>query len=132
MDNSNTNQQSQPTLNPEDFQKQDQQYEQGQYNQQYQYNNSYNQQPTYPLEYDLEEPVSFGDWMLTLLLMAVPVINIIMAFIWAFGSGTKKSKSNYFKAYLAWTLITIIVTIVLIIVSLNSISAVINGVEPYL
>ncbi len=35
-----------------------------------------------------------------MLVMAVPCVNIVMMFVWAFGSGTKKSKANYFRATL--------------------------------
>jgi hypothetical protein len=62
---------------------------------------------------DLEEPVSIGEWMISILLMLIPCVNIIMIFVWAFGSGTKKSKSNYFKAALIWALIIIAVSVVL-------------------
>jgi hypothetical protein len=63
----------------------------------------------------VEEPVSFGDWMLTILLMFIPCVNIIMMFVWAFGSSTKKSKSNFFKAALVWYLIVIVLTIVAVV-----------------
>ncbi len=92
------------------------------YNQYYQPNpqaqQSYNQpypQQAYQANTDLEEPVSFGDWMLSILLMTIPCVNIIMMFVWAFGSGTKKSKSNYFKAVLVWTLIWVVLWFVLMI-----------------
>ena len=92
------------------------------YNQYYQpyqqsqqsYSQSYQQQP-YQSDTELEEPVSFGDWMLSMLLMMIPCVNIIMMFEWAFGSGTKKSKSNYFKAVLVWTLIWTVLWIVIMI-----------------
>jgi heme/copper-type cytochrome/quinol oxidase subunit 2 len=61
----------------------------------------------------LEEPVSLGEWMLTMLVMCIPLVNIIMTFVWAFSSSAKKSKSNYFKASLIWALIGIAVTIVM-------------------
>ena len=32
--------------------------------------------------------------------MMIPCVNIIMMFVWAFSSTEKKSKSNFFKAYL--------------------------------
>lgn len=68
------------------------------------YNNGY--QSTYqPMQGDLEEPVSLGEWMITLLLMLVPCVGIIMPFVWAFSSSTKKSKSNYFKAFLIFVAI---------------------------
>lgn len=90
-----------------------------QYNQPYQqpqqpYQQSYQQQP-YQMDSDLEEPVSFGDWMLSILLTTIPCVNIVMIFVWAFSSGTKKSKSNYFKAVLVWTLIWTVLMIVMMI-----------------
>lgn len=87
-------------------------YNQG-YNQSYQqqYNQPYQQ--VYQPESELEEPVTFGDWMVTMLLMCVPCVNIIMMFVWAFGGGTKKSKSNYFKAIFVWILISIALAVIL-------------------
>ena len=79
--------------------------EQGQYQQ---------QQPYQSGNSELEEPVSFADWMVTTLILCIPCLNIIMMFVWAFGSGTKKSKSNYFKAMLVWGLISIVLMIVFV------------------
>ena len=62
---------------------------------------------------ELEEPVTFADWMGTMLIMFIPCVNIIMMFVWAFGSTTKKSKANYFKATLVWTLIAFVLAIVM-------------------
>ncbi|MDE7323202.1 MAG: hypothetical protein K2N73_10890 [Lachnospiraceae bacterium] len=79
------------------------------YQQQYQ-----QQQPYQSADTELEEPVSFADWMVTTLILCIPCLNIIMMFVWAFGSGTKKSKSNYFKAMLVWALISIVLMIVFV------------------
>ena len=68
---------------------------------------------------ELEKPVTVGDWMLTYLIMLIPIVGFIMMFVWAFGGGTPKSKSNYFKAMLIWTGIIIglyILAIILIFV----------------
>ena len=51
---------------------------------------------------------------MTTLILCIPCLNIIMMFVWAFSSGTKKSKSNYFKAMLVWALISIVLMIVFI------------------
>jgi uncharacterized integral membrane protein len=51
--------------------------------------------------------------MVTMLIMFIPCVNIIMMFVWAFGSTTKKSKANYFKATLVWTLIAFVLAIVM-------------------
>lgn len=49
-------------------------------------------------------PVSVGDWMLTYILLSIPLINIIMLFVWAFGS-SPESKANWAKATLLWMVI---------------------------
>lgn len=85
------------------------------------------QQNVYQPENDLEEPVSFGDWMVTTLIMCIPCVGLIMMFVWAFGSGTKKSKSNYFKAMLVWALISIVLSIVMLVVFGASFAALANS-----
>lgn len=97
---------------------QQQPYQQQTYQQPYQ---NFQQQPyqqnVYQPENDLEEPVSFGDWMVTLLIILfVPCVNLIMLCVWAFGSNTKKSKANFAKAALVWTLIYVVVCIVMVVV----------------
>ena len=80
----------------------------------YQYNpNNNGYQSTYqPMQGDLEEPVSLGEWMITILLMAIPCVQIIMPFVWAFSSSTKKSKSNFFKASLIFAAIYLVLFII--------------------
>ena len=48
----------------------------------------------------LEEPVSMGEWLVCMLLMMIPCVNLVLVFVWAFSKTEKKSKSNYFKAQL--------------------------------
>ena len=56
-------------------------------------------------------PVSVGDWFVTMLIMIIPLVNLIMLFIWAFGSGTNESKANWAKASLIWMLVGIVIAI---------------------
>ncbi|MFP4242385.1 MAG: hypothetical protein ACLFQB_11165 [Chitinispirillaceae bacterium] len=44
------------------------------------------------------EVVSVKEWIVTILLLCIPVLNIILMFVWAFSNDVKRSKSNYFKA----------------------------------
>ncbi|RMG16182.1 MAG: hypothetical protein D6730_25455 [Bacteroidetes bacterium] len=46
--------------------------------------------------------VSMGDWMVTLLLMAIPVVGIIMLFVYAFGGNTNPNKASWAKATLIY------------------------------
>lgn len=61
----------------------------------------YNNIPPYGNDQlELEEPVKVSEWVVSMVLMMIPCVNIIMMFVWAFSSTEKKSKSNFFKAYL--------------------------------
>lgn len=68
-----------------------------------------------PVGQELEEPVSVGEWMISMLLLMIPCVNIVLMFVWAFSDSEKKSKSNYFKASLIWTGIGIGIWIVMIL-----------------
>ena len=46
------------------------------------------------------EPMSVKDWLITMLLMMIPLANIVLMFIWAFGSDVNISKKNFFRANL--------------------------------
>jgi len=47
---------------------------------------------------ELESPVSIVDWIITWILLAIPLVNIIMLFVWALNPSTKKSKQNFARA----------------------------------
>ena len=56
------------------------------------------------------------DWLITLLILCVPLVNIIMMFVWGFGSNTKPTKANFCKAYLILTAIFVVLYVLLIMV----------------
>ncbi len=57
------------------------------------------------------EVVTTSDWIVTLLIAAIPLVGIIMLFVWAFGGGTNLSKANWAKAALIWIAVLIVVGI---------------------
>ena len=61
-------------------------------------------------------PVTIGNWMLTYLLMCIPLVNIILLFVWAFGSNTPVSKANWAKSSLIWMVIGIAFYVLLFVV----------------
>ena len=83
--------------------------------QQYPYNN-YNGNYQVPYQQnsplDLEEPMKMSEWLVSLLITLVPCVGLIMIFVWAFGSTEKKSKSNFFKAYLVFGVIRIAILLI--------------------
>lgn len=77
------------------------------------------QQPVYPVrqqpDQELEPPVTVGSWLISMLLMCIPCVNIVLMFVWAFSSSESKSKSNFFKAALIWYGIALVLTIIMTI-----------------
>jgi len=75
------------------------------------------QQPPYPQpQYPQHEPVQWphmtlGNWVVTMLLLLIPIANIVLMFIWAFGSNTNPSKKTYFQATLIFAAIGLVLTI---------------------
>lgn len=61
------------------------------------------------INYDkYSEPMTLKDWIITLLLMLIPIANIVLMFVWAFGSNVNKSKKTYFQASLIMAAIGIV------------------------
>ena len=79
---------------------------------------NYQQPPQYtPNPYGYNEPIapvmSVKDWLITLLVMLIPCVNIIMMFVWAFSKTENPNKSNYFKAYLIYYAISVVIGVVI-------------------
>jgi hypothetical protein len=66
-----------------------------------------------------QKEVTFGDWFLTLFLMAIPIVNLVLLFVWGFGSNTKTSKANWAKASLAWMAIAVVFYLVVFVILLG-------------
>lgn len=56
--------------------------------------------------------VTFKEWMIIMLIMAIPIVNIIMLFVWAFGPTAKATKANFAKAALVWMAIAFVLTFI--------------------
>lgn len=82
-----------------------------------------------PAQDNLEEPMSMGEWMISMLVMLIPCVNIVMMFVWAFSSTEKKSKSNFFKAYLIFFAIMMVFSIVMMIVMSAAMVGVMESLE---
>lgn len=67
--------------------------------------------------------VSVKEWLLTNLIMMIPLVNLIMMLVWAFSSNTNPNKANYFKAALILFAIVMVIYLVLAVVIFGSIAA---------
>ena len=62
-------------------------------------------------------PMSIGDWIITSIILAIPIVGFVMLFVWGFGSNTQPSKANWAKA----SLIMIGISIVIVLLFFGSI-----------
>lgn len=67
--------------------------------------------------------VSVKEWLLTNLILMIPLVNIVMMLVWAFSSNTNPNKANYFKATLILFAILMAIYLVLAVVIFGSIAA---------
>lgn len=79
--------------------------------------NPYGGQPPYTPYVD-NSPMTVGNYITMLLLLCIPIANIVLLFVWAFGSTVNTNKKNFAKAYLI--LIGIIFAIYIVILILFS------------
>ncbi|PKM52442.1 MAG: hypothetical protein CVV02_01430 [Firmicutes bacterium HGW-Firmicutes-7] len=61
---------------------------------------------------DLTKPMSVMGYIGTFLLLSIPILNIILLFVWAFGKNVNKNKKNLAIAGLLLTVIYIVLGII--------------------
>lgn len=65
--------------------------------------------------YSVSDPnksvMSLGEWLITLIVMIIPCVNIVMMLVWAFGSGNENRK-NFCRASLIMTAIQTVLAII--------------------
>jgi ABC-type Na+ efflux pump permease subunit len=59
------------------------------------------------------KPMTIGDWLITFLIQAIPLVGFVMLFVWAFGDGTHPSKKSWAQASLIFALIILVLVIIL-------------------
>ena len=61
-----------------------------------------------------QKHMSVGDWFWTIFIAGLPLIGLIMLFVWGFSSETGNSKKNWAKAMLLFQLIALIFVFLLL------------------
>ncbi len=54
--------------------------------------------------------MTVGDWLITMLILIIPIVNIVMLFIWGFGN--PDPRRNYARASLIWMAISIVLMLI--------------------
>jgi hypothetical protein len=70
--------------------------------------------------------LSVKDWMITILLLAIPIVNIVLLFVWAFSKGENPTKANYAKASLIWAAIGIVLYIFFVVILFGTVMSSLN------
>ena len=69
-----------------------------------------------------DEHMTVGNWVGTFLLMLIPIVNIVLMFVWAFGSNVNRSKKTYFQAQLIMCGIILALYLVVVILIIGAFS----------
>ena len=70
-------------------------------------------------------PLTVQEWFLTILILALPLVNLVMYFYWAFAEGINLNKRNFCRASLLWAAIGF--GIALFVLLLGGAAAVLQG-----
>lgn len=55
-----------------------------------------------------DKTMSFGDWMLSYVLLCIPYVGMVLLFVWAFGAATPPTKKNWARAMLVIMMILVV------------------------
>lgn len=61
-------------------------------------------------------PMSVKDYVIALIIFAIPIVNLIMGFVWGFSNDVNINKKNLSRAFLIYTAIMIALVIIFYIV----------------
>lgn len=91
-----------------------------------------NYQPQTNYQPDFEAPMTITDWILTMILLAIPCVGQVLLLVWAFGGGANKSKQNYCRAYLIMLAIGVLLYLIAIVVLGASFASIANSLTAIL
>jgi len=60
---------------------------------------------------EIKTPVKVGEWFWTLLIASIPLVGLIMLFVWAFSKAENPSKASWAQAMLLWMLIGFVLAV---------------------
>ena len=79
----------------------------------------------------VQNHVTLGDWIITFIITAIPIVGFVMLFVWAFGEGINKSKKTWAQAYLILIAVGIILAIIFFTVFMSFISSMFGNLNQY-
>lgn len=85
--------------------------------------------PQYVQQNSGSEPLSVGQYILMFIVFAIPLVNIIMMFVWGFGSEPNLNRKNFARATLILAAVGIVLWIIFAVALGGIFSALINSFD---
>ena len=60
--------------------------------------------------------MSVLDWFITFGILIIPIVGIVMIFVWAFSENGKKDRINFAKAFILFVIALIVINVVFYII----------------
>jgi len=65
-----------------------------------------------PAVYEDSAPLSIGNYLVMMLVGAIPVVGLIMMLVWAFSGSANTNRKNYARAVLIMMLVVLVLSII--------------------
>jgi hypothetical protein len=77
------------------------------------------------------QPMTIGEWLITFIITYIPIVGIIMLFVWAFSDGNHPSKKTWAQAMLILFAIAIVLGIIFATVIISLIGSMFGAMGSY-
>ena len=80
-----------------------------------------------PMNDTRSQPMTVGDWIITLILVSIPFVNLIALIYWALSSSTNINKKNY--AIATFIIMLVIIGLVVVLLFLGVLGGLMHGIQ---
>jgi hypothetical protein len=77
------------------------------------------------------KPMTIGEWLITFIITYIPIVGIVMLFVWAFSEGNHPSKKTWAQATLILFAIAIVLGIIFATVIISLIGSMFGAMGSY-
>lgn len=77
------------------------------------------------------QPMTIGEWIITFIITYIPIVGIVMLFVWAFGGDTHPSKKTWAQAMLILFAIAIVLGIIFAGIIFSMLSSMFGSMGSY-
>ncbi|MBU3110405.1 hypothetical protein [Clostridium lacusfryxellense] len=78
-----------------------------------------------------EIPMTIGQWLVTLLVMGIPIVGFVLAIVWATGHDVNRSKKTFCQASLIFGAIVLVLYVIFFALFASVMSDAMNSISGY-